>query len=201
MSQNRLIALDGDGVMLDYNRVFPSVWFAAFGEHLESKVPNSYHAVTEFGVSLEDPAVEERFFEHFDASVWERIPALDGALAAAIALSNAGHELVCVTSMPSKYQLARLRNLQALGFPIEQVFAVDRTCRGQNPKQSVIEKLNPAVFVDDLAHNFRNLPAQVHKALVHSGHHDSPNTPELRALADSEHASLAAFAQAWLRTC
>ena len=99
--------------------------------------------------------------------------------------------------MPTRFGAARLRNLQALGFPLDEVYAVGRT-DGSNPKLDVIERLAPAAFVDDLAHNFRGISPRVHKALVHYGHHDSPNTPDMMSLADSTHGNLAGFVHAWL---
>ena len=193
----RLLALDCDGVLLDYNAAFPGVWRAAFGTELKLAVPASYHASAAYGIEFRDDAHRVAFFAAFGEEAWSKMPALPGALEACMRLSKAGYELVCVTSMPVAFQAARVRNLLELGFPIETVFAVGRPGT-DNPKREVLNRLMPLAFVDDLAHNFRQVDPAVHKALVHGGEHDNPNSDEHRVMADSVHADLAGFAHVWL---
>lgn len=45
-----LIAIDGDGVLLDYNAAYAKAWHKAFGELPELKNPNAYWALDRWSV-------------------------------------------------------------------------------------------------------------------------------------------------------
>lgn len=78
--------------------------------------------------------------------------------------------------MPNHRQAERLANLQALGFPIDEVIATGRhEDRTRNPKQDAIEALKPDWFVDDELRKLKDLPG-VRTVLVDPGHPDSLNT-------------------------
>lgn len=197
-SERPLIALDADGVLLNYNMAFPRVHEKAFGKPLP-KVRSAYHARNVYDLYLpKGTPGHDQFFAHFQDEDWEAMPALEGAVEACHELHDAGYRLVCVSSMPPEFADARRRNFRALGFPIEQLIAVGRHGEG-NPKLEVIHELAPVAFVDDLASNFQGVHCGVHKALIEYGHFDSPNQELDPALADSQHGSLWHFAQWWLR--
>lgn len=192
------IALDADGVLLNYNAAFPGVHQKAFGRPLP-QVRKAYHARNVYDLVLPKGTPEhDVFFAHFVEEDWRKMPALEGAVEACHALHDAGFRLVCVTSMPPEHAPARVHNFRELGFPIEDVIAVGRHGEG-NPKLETIEMLSPMAFVDDLASNFEGLGAHVHKALIEYGHFDSPNLELDPALADSQHASVKQFADWWLQ--
>ena len=200
MTTNNLLVLDADGVMLDYNAAYPKVWKAAFGEDLVRVRENCYHAHTEYGVELSDPLKKKMFYSAFDDRVWSDMPALAGAVEGAQLLAAAGYRLICVTSMPTRFQGARHQNLQKLGFPIERVIATGRKFKS-NPKLAALAELQPAAFVDDLLHNFDAVPDDVHKALIDYGNVDSPNLGlEDKFSHHSVHGSLLDFARHWLQS-
>lgn len=171
-----LIALDADGVLLDYNRAFGVVWARVQGQAPVCVEPRAYHAINYWGIPT--PSDDHPFWDRFDAEGWQDMPAMGGAVEACQRLAAAGHRLVCVTSMPSHRQAERLANLQALGFPIDEVIATGR-CedRSRNPKQDAIEALAPDWFVDDELRKLKDLPG-VRCVLVDPGHPDSPNTDQ-----------------------
>lgn len=195
-TDNNLIALDCDGVLLDYNAAYPGVWRRAFGEELPPRNPACYHAAGAFGVKFTDPEVKARFYNHFDEEAWSTMPSLPGALQACHRLVELGFELVCVSSMPSEFAAARLTNLRALEFPIDTVIATGRHAQAANPKLEDLNRLQPVAFVDDLAHNFAGLPPGIHKALIERGHVDSPNLG-YASEHDSQHTSLSDFVDYW----
>ena len=199
MKPSKLIALDCDGVLLDYNLSYPAVWKRAFGTDLVQRDVRYYHADRVYGVDLSDPQVKARFHAAFDAEIWQSMPALPGALQACHDLVRSGHELVCVSAMPAEFVPARRSNLQALGFPIEQVVATGpQGSDGGNPKRDPLARLAPCAFVDDFARNFAGLPGPLHKALIERGHEDSPNIG-LPGWHDSQHRDLQGFADYWLQ--
>jgi len=194
----RLAIVDCDGVCLDYNAVFPEVWLKAFGERLSVVRPDCYHARHRFGIASISPQQHRVFKEHFGAGEWGRMPALPGAVDGCRDLVRAGYEIVCVTAMPAEFQPARLRNLRELGFPIDTVIATGHAQPGANPKLDIVRALQPELFVDDLASNFRGVPDAVHTALVDQDLWDSPNLDPAAPLPRSRHRSLRHFATWWL---
>lgn len=198
MKHQKIIALDGDGVLVNYNAMFPVVYKKAFGKELPLQNPQAYHAVNAYGLTLPKGTQEhEEFFAHFGESEWESFPLIEGAKEACLALHSAGYKLVVVSSMPSQFREARERNLRNHGLPISEVHATGRVGTN-NPKQEVIDQLQPVAFVDDLASNFRGLPPTVHKALVNHDQFDSPNRLMDLAIADTQHECLHSFATWWL---
>ena len=188
-----LIALDADGVLLDYNRQFGRVWERHFGQAPVCVEPKAYHATNYWGLTA--PATGDGFWDTFDREGWTTMPAMPGAVEACRRLVAAGHRLVCVTSMPVHRQEQRLANLRAEGFPIERVIATGPCAnKTANPKLEAIQALRPDWFVDDELRKLKDLPS-VKCVLVDPGHPDSPNVgqddayliwrvPTLQAFAD-----------------
>lgn len=198
LETRKIVVLDADGVVLDYNKAVPRVFRKAFGRALPVVRTDAYHAHNVYNLALTKGTSEHvHFYANFVAEDWATMPALEGAVAACHALHAAGFQLICVTSMPPEFAEARERNFRALGLPIEQVVAVGRHGEG-NPKLATIERLAPVAFVDDLASNFAGVGPGVHKALVEYGHFDSPNLALDPTLSNSQHGSLAQFVKWWL---
>jgi phosphoglycolate phosphatase-like HAD superfamily hydrolase len=192
-----LIALDADGVLLDYNRAFGMLWCDYFGCELEIVEPKAYHATNFWGV--EPPDKGHEFWNYFDHHGWHAMPAMEGAVEACLALAREGHDLVCVTSMPTHRAGERLANLQALGFPIERVIATGSAAdAGANPKKEAIEALCPDWFVDDELRKLKDLAPDICLALVDPGHPDCPNAGQQRRHLAMTVPSLAEFAKALL---
>ncbi|MBC8741874.1 HAD family hydrolase [Paraburkholderia sp. UCT31] len=192
-----LIAVDGDGVMLDYRLAFPDVWRRAFGGELKLVRPDAYHAATAFGIEWASAEQEAHFYSHFGEDAWSTMPALDGAVEGCHLLVAAGFELVCVTSMNPGFADARKRNLEAHGFPVSDVYAVKRN-GVENPKLETLERLRAVALVDDLPDNFAGLDRAVHRALIDYGRFDAPIPTSDAAWPHSTHRSLLDFARFWV---
>ena len=103
-----------------------------------------------------------------------------------------------LSALEPRFEAARLRNLRALDFPIEQVIATGNEGSARSPKADAVEALGAQVFVDDFLPYFRGVAASVHTALILRAPNGSPNAGPEMALASSTHQDLAAFASSWL---
>ena len=198
MASRPLIALDCDGVLLDFQLGYASAWERAFGHRPLERDPLAYWPMDRWAVERLTPERRPILRAAFDEHFWTTMPPLAGALAACHRLHDAGFELVCVSALDLEFEAARQRNLRNLGFPIERVIATGNAEGARSPKADAIEALKPIAFVDDYAPYLRGLPADVHTALVLRAPNGSPNVgPEL-ALAMSIHDDLAGFTEHWL---
>jgi len=193
-----LIALDADGVLLDFHLGYASAWQRAFGHAPVERDPLAYWPMDRWQVERLDPAQRLKFRAAFDAHFWTTVPAIDGAIDACHRLHDAGFELICVSALESEFEAARLRNLRDLGFPIERVIATGNAAVERSPKADTIEALRPVAFVDDYIPYMRGVPDHVHTALVTRAPNGSPNTGPEMSLAKSVHVDLAGFADHWL---
>jgi beta-phosphoglucomutase-like phosphatase (HAD superfamily) len=193
-----LIALDADGVLLDFHLGYASAWQRAFGQAPMERDPLAYWPMDRWQVERLDAERRAQFRAAFDEHFWTTVPAIDGAVEACHRLHDAGFELICVSALDSEFEAARLRNLRDLGFPIERVIATGNAAGERSPKADTIEALQPLAFVDDYVLYMRGVPAHVHTALVMRAPNGSPNTGPDMALAKSRHDDLAGFADHWL---
>lgn len=193
-SQPLVIALDADGVLLNYNQAFGALWSAHFGgDPLTVQDQTAYHATRYWGV--EAPERGDVFWDYFDKNGWRTMPAMEGAIEACKALVAAGHTLVCVSSMPEHRADDRLHNLQTLGFPIERMIATgSRFGSTANPKKEAIEALKPDWFVDDELRKLKDLDG-VKLVLIDPGHSDCPNRGQSRDFVHMVVPTLADFAK------
>ena len=194
-----LIALDADGVLLDFHLGYASAWQRAFGRAPAERDPLAYWPMDRWRVERLDAAQRVTFRAAFDEHFWTTVPAIDGAIEACHRLHRAGFDLVCVSALEAEFEAARLRNLRALGFPIGRVIATGNAEGKRSPKADAIEVLQPVAFVDDYAPYMRGVPRHVHTALVLRAPNGSPNVGAELALAKSVHADLAAFTDHWLK--
>jgi phosphoglycolate phosphatase-like HAD superfamily hydrolase len=193
-----VIALDADGVLLDYNLAYARAWKRAFGTHPQERDPQAYWAFDRWSVELLEGERLTHFSSCFDEEFWCSVPPIAGALEACFALNDAGHTLVCVSALDERYANARLRNLREAGFPIEIVVATGRAPAHHSPKARAISALRPAAFVDDYLPYFVGIDPAVHTALVTRQPNGSPNTGDDLSAAKSSHVDLRGFAQWWL---
>jgi phosphoglycolate phosphatase-like HAD superfamily hydrolase len=196
MNKNKLLALDGDGVIFDYRKAFPVVWKAAFGDEIEMVAPNSYHAHTAYGISWESDEQKNKFFEHFETHAWATMPLMDGADEACKLLKDAGYKLIIVSSMNPTFSQARADNCKLFDLPIDDVIAVKRVEK-ENPKLAELHRLKPAALVDDLIDNFEGLDPVIHAAFINYQRIDCPSR-EHHIAPDSSHGSLLEFAHHWI---
>jgi len=193
-----LIALDCDGVLLDFTLGYASAWQRAFGHAPAERDPLAYWPMDRWHVERLDTAQRAVFRAAFDEHFWTTMPPISGALEACHRLNEAGFDLVCVSALELAFESARLRNLRDLGFPIERVIATGNAEGARSPKVDAIETLRPIAFVDDYIAYLRGMPEHVHTALVLRAPNGSPNVGAELSLAKSVHDDLAAFTDHWL---
>ncbi len=193
-----IIALDADGVLLDYHVAYRSAWEKAFNHCPALKDPNAYWPIDRWEVrKLEgDELLHFRCF--FNEEFWRTIPAIDGAIDACNQLHDAGFELVCISAIESKFENARLENLMNLGFPIRRVIATSNTASATSPKAAALSLLNPLVFVDDFLPYHRGISAGIHRALITRETNGTPNIGTELDNIDSSHQDLRTFSNWWL---
>lgn len=196
--RRRLIALDADGVLLDFHLAYASAWQRAFGTYPRERDPQAYWPIDRWDVERLDATRRAQFRVQFGEYFWATCPALPGAVDACQRLVEAGFELVCVSALEHEHGPARLRNLRELDFPIERVIATGNATGERSPKADAIEGLNPIAFVDDYLPYLRGIPEQVHTALVLRAPNGSPNAGDEMQLAKSVHQDLAEFTTHWL---
>lgn len=193
-----ILALDADGVLLDFHMGYAAAWQRAFGERPRERDPLAYWPMDRWDVDRLDRGGLDRFKVEFGEHFWTALPPIAGAIEACHRLHEAGYELICVSALELRYEAARLRNLRDLGFPIERVIATGNTTGERSPKADAIEALRPAAFVDDYLPYLRGVPQDVHTALVLRAPNGSPNTGDELRLARTIHQDLAEFAAHWL---
>lgn len=193
-----LIALDADGVLLDFHLGYAGAWRRAFGALPAERDPLAYWPIDRWEVERLDAAGRDRFRLHFDDEFWSSVPVIDGAVSACHRLHEGGFDLVCVSALDAEHEGARLRNLRAHGYPIERVVATGNAPGVRSPKADAIAALNPEAFVDDYLPYFRGIPDRVHAALVLRAPNGSPNAGDELSLARSVHDDLKGFTDYWL---
>jgi len=197
---SRLIALDADGVLLNYHSGYQTAWERAFGTLPEIADANAYWPQARFGVPQLDKEGRDRLRAEMGTHFWASLPPLEGALEACRKLSDAGYDLICVSAVKDQYRDARAENLADIGFPLSDVIAApSKGTHGHSPKAAALEALKPIAFVDDYAPYLRGVDPQIHKALILREPNGSPNTGTALELSDSTHRDLADFANWWLR--
>lgn len=194
----KLIALDADGVLLDYGAAYPHAWRRAFGVFPREIDASAYWPLERWDVERLSGERLDKLRRHFDEEFWSSMVAIEGAVDATLALRDAGYELVCVSALEPAFEQARLRNLHDLGFPIERVIATSSAVDGRNPKASALTALNPVAFVDDFLPYLLGLPAGIHTALLRAHATGSPNHGPGAQSVQSKHRDLAAFTAWWL---
>ena len=193
-----LIALDADGVLLDFHLGYAGAWERAFGSRPLERDPEAYWPMDRWHVDRLDADRRLHFRAHFDDRFWSTVPVIEGAVEACQRLHAGGFDLVCVSALDFEHENARLRNLRDHGFPIERVVATGNAEGARSPKAEAIERLRPLAFVDDYLPYLRGLPADVHTALVLRALNGSPNAGPEMVLAKSVHRDLGDFADYWL---
>lgn len=198
MSTKPIIALDADGVLLDYHHSYPKAWQKAFGTLPALRDPLAYWPMDRYEVQRLEGEELAKLRACFDEEFWSTIPAIEGAVEACHQLHDAGYRLVCVSAITPVFQQARLQNLQDCGFPIERVIATSGTVDGNSPKAAALHELRPVAFADDYAPFLRGIPDDVHAALILREPNGSPNVAPDLELAHSQHVDLADFARWWI---
>lgn len=193
---SKLIALDCDGVLLDYATAYGQAWTRAFGERLTLVDPYAYWPTDRWGVPRLSGQALEQFRAVFDDTFWRTIPPVESAVEACEQLVRAGYELICVTALEARHLEARRHNLRELGFPLSHIYATGSlpTASDASPKAALLNDLQPACFVDDYVPYLVGVDDRIHRVLITRDPDGSPNTGPLLALADACFPDLWAFA-------
>lgn len=199
MKKKPLIALDGDGVLLDYNLAYAKAWESATGTYPLERDAKAYWPIDRWDVERLAGEPLEKFRACFDVDFWSSIPPLGSAVAACQRLHEQGYELVCVTALQEDFADARLRNLRSHGFPIERVFATAHAPSERSPKAGILNELKPVAFVDDYLPYLKGIDRSIHTALILREPNGSPNNGPGVELVNSTHLDLAEFVEWWLR--
>lgn len=194
----RIIALDADGVLLDYGLAYAGAWQRAFGVYPIERDPTAYWPIDRWDVERLDGERLDAFRRVFDETFWANIPPVRGAVEACRLLHEAGYQMVCVTALPEEFSSSRERNLRSHGFPIDVVHATPAEGGAKSPKADTLNLLSPLAFVDDYLPYFVGVLPPIHRALIQRGVSGSPNTDQLLIHTDSQHCDLLAFARWWL---
>lgn len=195
-----IIALDADGVLLDYHLAYAEAWERAFGSFPAERDPQAYWPMDRWQVERLGLFKRARFRNEFGEHFWSTVPAIPGAVEACHRLHAAGYELICVSALEPRFESARQRNLHALDFPIARVIATGNVGTARSPKADSVEALGAVAFVDDYLPYLRGVPETVHTALVLRAPNGSPNVGPEMVLARSVHQDLADFTAHWLGT-
>ena len=193
-----IIALDADGVLLDYHASYAMAWKKAFGILPAIKDPLAYWPIGRWEVQRVSGNELEHFRRSFDEEFWSTIPALPGALKACILLKEAGYDLVCVSALKEVHRLARLKNIRDHDFPIDDVIATEHSDTGLSPKAKVLRDLKPVAFVDDYLPYFRGVSIDIHMALITREPNGTPNIGDELNNVSSSHSNLLEFAKWWV---
>lgn len=193
-----VIALDADGVLLDFHLAYAAAWERAFGHFPAERDAQAYWPIDRWDVPRLGFFRKRRFKAAFDEQFWSSVPAMAGAVEACHRLHDAGFALVCVSALDERFEAARRRNLRDLGFPIERVIATGHRDTTVSPKARAIEEVGAQVFVDDYLPYFRGIPDGVHAALILRAPNGTPNTGPDLSWIHSSHQDLPAFADHWL---
>ena len=194
--ENRTLAIDADGALLDYNRAYAQVWEKAFGYAPKVRVP----AATNFYEHFDVPILIVPELQHlklfFNDDFWSRIPATPNAVEACSALVNAGYDIVCVTALSERFQDARVENLRLHKLPISKVYTMGGSSlvTHSSPTLETLIALTPTAFVDDYQPYFYGVPSTMHRAFIADRDHAQPMD-----FADSSHSDIGSFAKAWLQ--
>lgn len=199
MNQKTIIALDGDGVLLDYHLAYQQTWSKAFGNLPKIKDPLAYWPKDRYEVRHLDAAELTYFRGFFDHQFWSSIPPVDNAIGACQMLVDAGYKLVCVTALDHQYQSARFKNLRDHNFPITRVLTTAQADGEISPKSKAIKDLCAVALVDDYLPYFRGISNDTHRALILREPNGSPNQGSELTIVDSVHQDLQHFADNWIQ--
>lgn len=193
-----VIALDADGVLLDYSLAYATAWAKAFGTYPKERDPHAYWPPERWEVERLSGSRLEQFRSAFDEDFWSNLPAIDGAISACTLLVQHGYELVCVSAIHSAFAHARLKNLQNLGFPIDRLITATNSHARHSPKADALHPLMPIAFVDDYLPYHLGVDDRIHKALILRARNGTPNVGSDLRQVHSTHGSLADFATWWI---
>lgn len=74
---SNLILVDGDGVLLDYNKAFADCYAKTYNVNLSKVFPGAYTAVKEYGIDVSKHSNYDQIYADFEPlQIWRNMPAL-----------------------------------------------------------------------------------------------------------------------------
>ncbi len=164
------IALDVDGVLVNYKLAYATKWQRAFGSLPKIKNKDAYLLWEYWDI----PFLENKdllYLEQFsDEEFWSNMPIIQSALDTCNLLKANGHDLYAVTACSPRHADFRRRNLSS--FPLTDVICVGKG-HTVSPKTEIINQTKPDFFVDDFIDYFHGIDNTVTKVLI-----NNPKNPE-----------------------
>lgn len=160
------IVLDCDGVVLDFDLVFPHVAQDVLGHELPlERKSNEYSLDLRYGLSQQDMLrVLDAYAEHEKG--WAGLPLIAGADEVIKDLQGRGHPVHMVTGIDNCMRVRRIENLAKHEIEVDAVHCVGM---GHSSKEQVIREINPIVFVDDRLRLLHECSFVPHRVFVDRG--------------------------------
>lgn len=138
------VALDCDGVLLDFLAKFQEIGTYALGRPLK-EVENAYDLSKRYGLTdLEHKHVHKVFVQE---NGWSSLPPLPGAIDAARELQDAGHRVIVVTAIDEVFKTRRMDNFKKYGFVPDAIYCVG--AGSGHTKGEAYTAEQPHAIVDD----------------------------------------------------
>lgn len=163
-----LIAIDVDGVKVNYRQAYANRWGRVFGTVPAVKDAAAYKLWDHLDIDFLEGDRLEEWNKSSDSEFWSTMPLLSGALEACHRLVEAGHELISVTAAPNEYHSERSHNLR--DFPLTSVYCVgsliERDHQVVSPKAALLNELKPHFFIDDYINYFAGVDPRIQRILI-----------------------------------
>ena len=193
-----LIALDADGVLLDFHLGYAGAWAARLRQRAGRARPARLLADRPLAGRAARRGAAAHFRRHFDEQFWSSVPAIEGAVEACQRLHDAGFDLVCVSALDPSTKRHGCATCATTAFRSSGSSppATRRASAARRPMRST-----PCARWPSSTTTCRTCAAcrtHVHTALVLRAPNGSPNVGAELALAKSVHDDLPGFADFWL---
>lgn len=182
---SKIIALDVDGVLLDFMNPFDIAAKEVFGCKINKD--RNEHGMEQYDLLQRASINQDQLFEIFDymikTKMYSKFPALPGAVEAIAKIQAAGFDIYNVTAIPDGVRDQRLKNLQdALNFKPKEIICVGM---GKSKKEA-LEELRPQIFIDDRLHYLEEVPFIYHLGWIDRKEHQG----DCRATVDAHSHSI-----------
>ena len=163
MDKRKKIALDVDGVLLDFMTMFD---YAA-EQFLQRKIipakdqheRDEYHLSKRVGCTKEEAHQILQYM--LDTGLYGKIPALPGVYQAIQEIKKQNFKIYIVTALPEEARAMRLKNLkEVLDLVPDEIHLVGM---GKS-KKAALEKIMPDIFIDDRIDYLASVPNLYHTA-------------------------------------
>lgn len=164
LEPGRPIAVDCDGVILDYDAPFSVVAQDVLGRPVQRQ-NRIYELDVRYGISSEE--LDQVFAAYRTHPQGLRgLPMLEGAADVLRALRQMGHPLHMVTGIDEENSPQRRENLALYGIEMDEIHCVGA---GRKSKADVLRRINPGMFFDDRLHLLAEADNVPHRVWIDHG--------------------------------